>query len=152
MPKFRYRMQNVLDVKLNLETQEKAAFGAANARLYEEQEKLQKLMVRRAGYERQMRELTTGTLNLQEINVCRNAIQSIKYMIRDQMLEVRKAQREVEIARMRLDTATKERKIQEKLKEKAFEAFKMELNAEEMKQIDQLVSYTYGAKQAEEKE
>lgn len=36
-----------------------------------------------------------------------------------------------------------ERKIYEKLREKAFEEFKQELNAQEKKEIDELVSFNY---------
>ena len=43
-----------------------------------------------------------------------------------------------------------ERKAQEKLKEKAFEAFLQDENAKESKEIDELVSFTYGRKQREE--
>ena len=39
----------------------------------------------------------------------------------------------------------------EKLKEKAFDDFKMELEMEENKQIDQLTSYTFGIKKQEKK-
>ena len=39
-----------------------------------------------------------------------------------------------------------ERKIQEKLRENAFEAFMKEENAREGKEVDELVSYTYGQK------
>ena len=45
-----------------------------------------------------------------------------------------------------LEEAMKDRKTQEKLKEKAFDEFKMELAMEESKQIDQLTSYTFGKK------
>ena len=41
----------------------------------------------------------------------------------------------------------KERKTHENLKEKAFEAFKEELAAEEGKMTDELVSYTYHSKE-----
>ncbi len=147
MPKFRYRMQNILDVKEKIESQEKIAFGIAMAAFQEEQDALQKLLVSRAGYERRLKEMQEGgTLDLREIQSCKSAIENLKYRIKDQMLKVRKAQNNVNVARIRLDNATKERKTHENLKEKAFEAYKMELNAEEMKQIDQLVSYTYGRK------
>ena len=42
-------MQNILEIKEKMEEQEKVAYGIANARLLEEQEKLQKLFVRKAG-------------------------------------------------------------------------------------------------------
>ena len=37
----------------------------------------------------------------------------------------------------------KDRKIHEKLKEKAFDEFKLELNDQEKKEIDELVSFNY---------
>ena len=62
MAKFRYRMQNILEIKEKMEEQEKVAYGIANARLLEEQEKLQKLFVRKAGYEARLKELTSAKL------------------------------------------------------------------------------------------
>ena len=67
----------------------------------------------------------------------------MKSMVRDQMIAVHTAQRNVENARIRMNEAMKERKTQENLKEKAFEEFKQELLAEESKITDELVSYTY---------
>ena len=143
MAKFVYRMQNILELKEKLESQEKIAFSMANAKLTEEQEKLSQLMLRRIGYENQLKEMTEGSLNLRDIKNCKEAINTIKSMIRDQMLEIQKAQREVEIARMRLDAIMKDRKTHEKLREKAFEEFKKEIAMEESKENDQLVSFTY---------
>ena len=39
-----------------------------------------------------------------------------------------------------------ERKIQDKLKENAFEVFKQEIAATESKEVDELVSYRHGRK------
>jgi flagellar FliJ protein len=136
-------MQNILEIKEKLESQEKIAFGIANQKLAEEQEKLQDLLVRQAGYESRLKELTSGELNIRDINNCKKSIDSIKSMIRDQMVAVHTAQRNVENARIRMNEAVKERKTQENLKEKAFEEFKQELLAEESKITDELVSYTY---------
>ena len=46
----------------------------------------------------------------------------------------------------KLQNAMQEKKTQERLKEKAFEEFVREENAKESKEIDELVSYTYGQK------
>ena len=59
------------------------------------------------------------------------------------MVEVHKAEKELEDARNRLKTVMQERKVQEKLREKAFEEFKQELAEAETKEIDELVSYIY---------
>ena len=52
-------------------------------------------------------------------------------------------ERNTDEARKKLDNAIQERKIFEKLKENEFEKFKHEINAQEMKEVDELVSYTY---------
>ena len=67
----------------------------------------------------------------------------MKTLVRRQMLNVHKAEKELEEARDKLNAVMQERKVQEKLREKAFEEFKKELAAAETKEIDELVSYTY---------
>ena len=67
----------------------------------------------------------------------------MKTMVRRQMMEVHKAERVREDARRALNEVMQERKVQEKLREKAFEEFKKELADQETKEIDELVSYTF---------
>lgn len=147
MAKFKYRMQNILDIKLKLENQAKLAYGVAEQKYREEQQKLQDLMVRRARYEKQLKDLMDGVMNLKEINHTKSAVDSLKVLVRRQMMEVHKAEKELERARKALNEVMQERKMHEKLKEKAFDEFQQELLAEEGKAIDGLVSYTYNAKQ-----
>ena len=143
MAKFVYRMQNILDIKLKIENQAKIAYGMANAKLAEEQDKLRQIMLRRAGYERQSRDLVNGTLCIQDIRECRRAIDVMKSLQRTQMMHVHSAEKEVERARAYLNEVMMERKTHEKLREKAFDQFKQELLHEEGKEIDELVSYSY---------
>ena len=60
------------------------------------------------------------------------------------------AQKNLENARVRMEDAVKERKIHEKLKENAFEEFMSEEAAAEALEVDQLTSYVYGAKKADQ--
>ena len=143
MAKFTYRMQNILDIKVKMENQAKIAYGIANRKLMEEQEKLREIMMRRAGYERQAKKLVSGTLNVQEIRECIHAIDVMKSMQRTQMMNLHAAEKNAEAARVALNQVMVERKTHEKLKEKAFEEFKQELERAEGKEIDELVSYNY---------
>ncbi|SDW00515.1 flagellar FliJ protein [Lachnospiraceae bacterium KHCPX20] len=143
MAKFRYRMQNVLDLKMLLETQEKAAYAQAQLKVNEEQEKLQQLLLRRARYEQMLHDAQIGTLDLKEINWLKNGITAMKTMIRDQMFVLKRAQTNLEAERRKLDEIMKDRKTHEKLKEKAFESFKQELATEDNKVTDELISFTY---------
>jgi len=143
MAKFKYKLQSVLDIKEKMESQEKIAYGLATAKVLEEQEILQKLMIQKAGYDRKARELVKGDMDLLEIRACRNAVDTMKARIRGQMIELHRAQKQQEIARNRLNAVMIERKTYEKLREHKMEEFKHELLLEENKEIDQLVSYTY---------
>ena len=146
MAKFKYRMQNILDIKMKLESQAKIAYGIANQKYMEEQKKLQEIMLRRASYERVLKESMMGTIDVRQVSNARADVNTMKTIMRRQMIEVHKAERALEDARKALNEVMMERKTHEKLKEKAFEQFKADLNAEESKEIDQLVSYTYNNK------
>lgn len=144
MAKFKYKLQSVLDIKEKLESQEKIAYGLATAKVLEEQEKLQKLMIQKAGYDKRARKLVKGDIDLLEIKSCRNAVDTMKTRIRGQMIELHRAQKQQEIVRERLNSVMIERKTYEKLREKKVDEFKQELLMEEKKEIDELVSYTFG--------
>lgn len=143
MAKFIYRMQNILDVKYKLETQAKTSFSIAAANLNKEEEKLAELNLRKLNYEEEARELVKDRLNFQAIKVNRAAIENMKGAIRSQTLAVHIAQRNLESARKHLQEVMIERKTHEKLKEKAFDEFKKEIEKEESKAVDELVSFTH---------
>ena len=138
-----YSMQNILDIKLKLETQAKMAYGAANQKYLDEQNVLQEYIIRRMGYEKNLKNAMTGKLDIAEVSHARADLNNMKTIVRRQMMEVHKAEKAMEEARNKLNEVVQERKVQEKLREKAFEEFKQELAEAETKEIDELVSYTY---------
>ena len=150
MSKFIYRMQNILNIKYKLEDQAKTEFMLANQVLREEEEKLETLKVRKKGYEEAVRNLLQNQLQVDRIKENQEAIVRMEEFIRAQIIKVEEAARQVEIKAAKLTELMQERKAQEKLKEKAFEVFLQEENARESKEIDELVSFTYGRKQREE--
>lgn len=146
MAKFVYRMQNILNIKQKLETQAQMAYSIANQKYLDEQKKLQQYLIRRVGYEKQLREAMQGDLDIAEVAHARADLNNMKTLVRRQMMEVHTAEKSLEDARQALNEVMQERKVQEKLREKAFDEFKMELAAAETKEIDELVSYTYNNK------
>lgn len=146
MAKFVYRMQSILDIKEKMEEQARNEFAQARLHLTEEEEKLKILTDRKAGYEQQGRKLQESGLNVRDILENINAIEMMKELIEIQKKAVKTAQAQLEDARLRLQMAMQESKTQNKLREKAFEEFVKEENAKESKEIDELVSYTYGQK------
>ena len=146
MAKFKYRMQSILEVKKKLEEQAKNEFAAARASLNEEEEKLEQLNKRKEAYEEEGRALREDTLNIMDIIENKEALLRMDEFIAEQQLNVKRSEDRMEEARLALQTAMQESKTQEKLREKAFEQFMKEENARESREIDELVSYTYGTK------
>ncbi len=143
MAKFVYRMQNILNIKQKLETQAQMAYSIANQKYLDEQKVLQQYLIRRVGYEKKLKEAVQGNLDLEEVAHARANVNDMKTIVRRQMMNVHTAEKEMEDARAALNEVMQERKVQEKLREKAFEEFKQEIAAAETKEIDELVSYTY---------
>lgn len=143
MKKFIYSMENLLQVKNKLEDQMKIAYGNARQRLNLEEEKLEQLKKRMISYEEELRHLRSDRLDIFKIKQCEQAIEVMKMNIKQQMTAVKNAAHRLEVARIRLNDAMVERKTQERLKEKAFEAYLLEYDAEERKEIDELNSFNY---------
>ena len=143
MARFRYSLQNILNIKEKMETQAKQEFGTAQAALNVETEHLERLKERRREYEEQSAGLLKGKLDLRAIEENKEALLKMDSIV---ATRVEKAKENVEAARERMAEAMKERKMHETLREKAFEAFLQEENHAESKAIDELTSYTYGQK------
>lgn len=146
MSKFIYRMQSILNLKYKMEEQAKMEFAAARMHLDEEEEKLTHLFARKVSYEEDGRRLRKSNLNVQDILDNKNAILQMDDYIEYQKIQVRSAEALLEEKRQKLQEVMQERKVQEKLREKAFEAFIKEENSAESKEVDELTSYTYGRK------
>ena len=144
MAKFVYRMQSLLNIQYQLETQAKMELGRAQMRLTQEEEKLQGLIDRKTAYLEEGRRLRSRRLHIMNLKDNRNAMLIMDEKIEDQREQVKFAEKHVEEARNRLQEVMKERKMHEKLREKAFVEFVREENAAEHKAVDELTSYTYG--------
>ncbi len=149
MAKFIYSMQNILNLKEKLEEQKKAAFGLAKSKLDEEQNKLDNLYMKKNHYQLKLIECFSSRLDLMNIKKNEEALKVVQIKIEQQCIVVKQAERQVELARIQLTEAMKERKTHEKLREKAFEAFKSEVLHEESKEVDELVSFKYGKAKGE---
>ena len=151
MAKFIYKMQSLLNIKEKLEEQEKTAYGLAKAALNEEEAKLAQMVARKNKYIEEKRVEMSASIHIRELTNLEHAIKSMEIKIDEQVLVVKKAEKAVMLAQARLENAMKERKIQDKLKEHAFEQFKLEEEAADQQEINELVTFRFGkAKEREE--
>lgn len=150
MARFIYQMQNILDIKYKLEEQAKQNYMSVKARLNEALDYMEQLQKRHADYMSRYTVLVSSNLDIVEIENCKNAILVMETYMNEQQLVINKIEMELEQATSEMNEAMKERKIHEKLRENQFEIFKQELNQEEMKEIDELVSYQYNGSNSED--
>ncbi len=143
MAKFNYKMQSILDIKLKLETQAKTAFALETQKLREEEHKLEVIHKERDMYEKSLRDASIGKLDVLEMNRCNDGIALKKEQAIEQTHNIKIAERNVELARGKLNRVMIERKTQEVLRDKAFEEFIKEINSQEMKEVDEIVSFQY---------
>lgn len=145
MARFKYKMQNILELKKKLEEQQEMALVAARLNLSDEEDKLESLYARKKNYEETLRESCKNKLNINAIKLETSAYESMDYFIGLQKIEVKKAEGKVELEQNKMREAMKERKTQEKLREKAFNNYLKELATEEVDTVDELVAYKYGS-------
>ena len=145
MARFRYRMQSILDLKLKTEGQAKTEFGLARRALIEEEEKLEALYARKERFfeeSRKMRE--KEALPVRDIMEIDRFMETLDDMIAAQKLAIIRAEQVVEEKRQILEVEMQERKMQERLREKAFEQFMKDERTAEYKEIDERSSFVYG--------
>lgn len=143
MTKFIYKMENILSIKYKIEDQAKTAYGLALMKLTEEEDKLLVLKNKINIYQARKVSLMQPKLRLFDIRKCEEAIEIMKHYINQQQIAVKKAEKQLENTRLRLNAAMMDRKTLEKLKENALNEFFVEYEAEQRKEIDELVSFKY---------
>lgn len=149
MAKFIYSMQNVLDVKYKLEDQAKTAFSQAQMNVNEAQTELDEIVERRVFYAEEKKRCMHGALDVRRLNECEQAIQTMEYYEGQQKRKLAALEAVLDNARRKLQDAMMDRKTHEKLKENEFEVFKQELNEQEKKEIDEVVSFQYNNREEE---
>lgn len=140
-------MQSILNVTYRLEDQAKNEYIFAQVKYQQEVEKEQQMQMQKSGYEAELQKLMLDKLDFREIAFTKVGIQTMEDKIKKQKRVISMADHEVEVAREKLSELIKERKTQEKLRENAFEQYKKEIAAEEMKEIDEIVSFRFNNQQ-----
>ena len=147
MEKFRYSMQNILNVKEKMEAQEKLLFQIATENVREEEKKLDALFKKKASYEELLRESMSEKLDVNEMRTYRNAISNTEDRIKTQRGALRIAEQKLEEERLKLVEAMKEKKMYERLREKAYDAYLEDEKHDEGVINDEHNSYVYGTKE-----
>lgn len=144
MTKFVYKMEDILEIKIQLEDQAKTEYANARRILLIEEDKLKKLFLEHDVLQEKLTDLISSKIELLEIQKCKDAIELYKEYIEQQKKKLAIAEHNEETARLNLQEAMIERKTYDKLKEKAREEYMYEYESWQQKEIDEITSYRYG--------
>lgn len=153
MARFNYRLQGVLNLRLQQEEQVKMEFAVANKNLNDQLEILDEYRRRKQEYiEEAYRLRNESIMNVRDIVDNNYAEKQMDVMILNQEAVVETYRAKYEMARLKLTKAIQERKMQERLREKAFQQFVEEEKEAEAKEMDERTSFTYTQRAREQKE
>ena len=141
-------MQSILNIKQKAEGQIKMEFASAQAELNRQIDILNDYIRRKEEYLFEAEQLRNKEkLDLQDILDNQYATAQMDVMINSQRKAVARQEEAVEKVRVRLTRAMQERKMQEKLRERAYSEWLEEEKQEEFKINDQRTSFTYTLRQ-----
>lgn len=141
MTKFTYRLDGVLGIKMKLEKQAEMEFAAAKMKLNAEEAKLEDCIRKLEESEALLKTMMLDSLDVKKIRQQHSAVEYAGERAEKQQMAVKRAGKQVDLAAAKLNMLMQERKSMEKLREKEFEEYKKEYNAEMSKEVDELVSY-----------
>lgn len=141
MKRFKFKYQNILKLRLDFEEDIKKQLKQANIKLVELEETLERIEIAYKNYRIEVQnQLSSGIKGaaIAEINhfqlYYRDAIDEAK-------LAIKRQEAVIESIKVALAEAIKERKIMEKLKEKALERHHEDMKFQEVKETDEIVNF-----------
>lgn len=143
MGKFVFKLQAVLNLKKQIESNLKNELGKAVQELERQKKKLKDIELKRAAYYQEINAKSSSGVSVGKLKEFSSYISLLNEKIEYQKNNVKCAQKSVDKYREQLIVAVQERKMMEKLREKKFEEFMKEQQRDEQKIIDEIASFNY---------
>lgn len=146
MAGFKFRLEVILNLKIQFEKNAKNELGIAIMRLEEEKQKLRNIRDEIEININEFKIACTGVIQREKIKKLKFFLEFLDHAKQRQEENVKKQQKNVDKIRDKLVEIMKERKVLENLKEKDFHEYLKEEEKKEQQLIDELVSYKEAAK------
>lgn len=146
MAGYKYKLQNILKLKENVEKEKKNEFGAATQRIENEKLKLEQLNAEMYNVNTEVEKAASEGISINELLLQQKFKEYYKNSISYQKIKVKMAEEHLEECRHRLVKAVQDKKMMEKLKEIDYEKYLYKEQKNEEKLVDDLVSYKKGSK------
>ena len=143
MAKFNFKLQNILNMKLQMEEMHKNDLSKATKKYMEQKEVINTIEASIRESLREMKEAESDEIRIHDIISYRLYIENLKEKKVQEIKKLKKCENEMEICRNKLVQAVKERKMFESLREKEFDNFKIEIQKADDKVMDEIVSFKF---------
>lgn len=149
MAKFKYPLDNILRIKERVEEQKQAELGIAMGHLKKAKDVELAMQVTLKTCFEAFYENKGNKINASNLRVASEKVSYHEKALKAQLILVKREEMKVEKARLALKKALEERKIQETLKERAFEQYLEEEKQKEQQILDEIVGYRYATNREE---
>ncbi len=146
MAGYKYKLQNILNLKENIEKDKKNQFGAAMQRLETEKERLTEFEKELSDYKERFADETSAGIPVNQLKLLMDYVEYYKRSISNQKVKIKMAEDYVEECRLELIEASKDKKMLEKLKSVDFQNYQYGEQKKEDKLVDDLVTFKEGKK------
>ncbi len=144
MKKFKFRLQNLLQLRRQQEDQKKQAVGALLAQIHEQQRQSLEMAaaIRKEG-EKLKRQYQEGKVDLNWVGHYRLYVTHLQNAINERIKNVAQIQVKLNAARQELVEAAKQTKVLEKLREKQKQRYDKQIRRREGQQQDEISASGY---------
>lgn len=147
--KFRYRLEKILELKRKKEDEEKEILGKLLAEEERQKQLKAQLEERLAQVRVELRaKQQAGDLDIEDLRRYPQHIRHLEHQIANQELKLQEIAIRILEQRQNLLRAAQERKTFERHREKCFEEFVAEQQAQEARRIDELATLKYARQQS----
>jgi len=146
MGKFKYKLQNLLNVKGKLEEVKKGEYGKALAYVKELENDKNLIIDKIKNTRNNLKENSKGALSIEILKGFKGYIHSLEKKEKELEKSIKIANENADIKKEELIKAMQERKTLEKLKETELLKFKKKELMQEQSLVDEIVSYNHNKK------
>lgn len=144
---FKFKLQSVLEYRLNMEEKILNEFSDIKRYLEEQKAVLTALISERESLINDLRYMQRDTMRADDIATLVHYVENIRMKEKDQKNLIHQAKEQVENKRKVLVEAVKNRKVLENLKDKHAEEYRVNFNALEQKNSDEMSVLKYGRRE-----
>ncbi|PKN06360.1 MAG: flagellar export protein FliJ [Deltaproteobacteria bacterium HGW-Deltaproteobacteria-7] len=141
---FKFKLQSVLEYRLNIEEKILNEFSDLKRYLAEQEAALKALIVERNELMNDLRSMQNAMIRVEDITALVTYIENIRLKEKERKNIIHQAEEKVEKKRQELMEAVKNRKVMENLKDKHAEEYRKNLNELEQKISDEMSVLKFG--------